>query len=192
MDAVPEDHVVLVDESRRAVGLAPRATVHSRDTPLHLAFSCYLFRPNGDLLLTRRALAKVAWPGVWTNSFCGHPRLDESFEQTIERYAVHELGLNVVRIHQVLPDFRYRAEDASGIVENEVCPVFTAVTAEEPRPNPDEVMDQHWASVAEVESLVQAAPWAVSPWMQLQWPGVLDALRNAGGRTSGLAEAGRA
>ncbi|WP_413544228.1 isopentenyl-diphosphate Delta-isomerase [Citricoccus nitrophenolicus] len=181
MDAVPEDHVVLVDDSCRALGLAPRATVHGTDTPLHLAFSCYLFRPTGELLLTRRSLTKVAWPGVWTNSFCGHPRLEESFEQTIQRYAAHELGLGADRIEKVLPDFRYRAEDSSGIVENEICPVFTAVTSEEPQANPDEVMDHHWVPVADVETLVRTAPWAVSPWMQLQWPGVLHALRNPGG-----------
>ncbi|MEV4900031.1 isopentenyl-diphosphate Delta-isomerase [Citricoccus sp. NPDC055426] len=183
MDPVAEDHVVLVDEDRLAQGLAPRATVHTADTPLHLAFSCYLFRPNGDLLLTRRALEKRAWPGTWTNSFCGHPRLEESYEQTIERYADHELGVQVHRIQEVLPDFRYRAVDPSGIVEHEICPVFTAVTSQDLEPNPAEVMEYRWVPVAEVESLLQVASWTVSPWMQLQWPGVLDRLRNPGGRS---------
>ncbi|WP_396179663.1 isopentenyl-diphosphate Delta-isomerase [Citricoccus sp.] len=173
VSTVPEDHVVLVDDHGNAQGLAPRATVHTTDTPLHLAFSCYVFRPNGDLLLTRRALAKVAWPGVWTNSFCGHPRLDESYEQTIDRYAAHELGLQVKWLHCALPDFRYRAVDASGIVENEICPVYVATALGDPVPNPGEVMDYRWVPADEVDALVRAAPWAVSPWMAEQLPGVL-------------------
>lgn len=181
MQAPIQDHVVLVDERGTPCGTAARATVHTRDTPLHLAFSCYLLNRAGELLLTRRALSKVAWPGVWTNSFCGHPRLQEEFEQTIERYADHELGLRVSGLRAVLPDFRYRAVDASGIVENEVCPVFVATAASEPAPNPAEVVEHRWVPLAEVEALVSSAPWAVSPWMAEQLPGVLAALRDGGG-----------
>lgn len=167
------EQVVLVDDEGTPTGAMAKSEVHTEATPLHLAFSCYVFRSNGDLLLTRRSLAKVAWPGVWTNSFCGHPRLHESFEQTIERYAAHELGMELQTLHCALPSFRYRAVDASGIVENEICPVYVATAQDEPSPNPDEVMDHRWVPTAEAETLVRAAPWAVSPWMAEQLPDVL-------------------
>ncbi|MFE6968435.1 isopentenyl-diphosphate Delta-isomerase [Isoptericola sp. NPDC057653] len=175
--AGPEDHVILVDDDGTHLGRAPRATVHTRDTPLHLGFSCYLFRPDGRVLVTRRALTKRTWPGVWTNSFCGHPREGESWGQAVRRHARHELGLDVATTGEpVLPSFRYRAVDAGGVVENELCPVLLATTDQEPVPNPDEVMDLRWVGPDEVEGLVALAPWALSPWMVAQVP----ELRSAG------------
>lgn len=184
-----DDHVVLLDDAGSAVGTAPRATVHTRDTPLHLGFSCYLFRPDGRLLLTRRALSKRTWPGVWTNSFCGHPRRGESLARAVLRHGRHELGLDVVTDGRpVLPSFRYRAVDAGGVVENEVCPVLLASVDRDPVPNPDEVMDWRWVRPGDVEQLVDLAPWAVSPWMVEQVPG----LRAAGWAAPVRAESGGA
>ena len=167
-DGTGPDHVVLLGDDGTPIGTAPRATVHTTDTPLHLAFSCYLLRAGGEVLVTRRALSKRTWPGVWTNSFCGHPRNGESLSDAVARHAAHELGLTVQDIEVVLPDFRYRAVDASGIVENEICPVLLATTDQDPVPNPDEVMDMAWVGMEELGRSITATPWAFSPWMVLQ------------------------
>jgi isopentenyl-diphosphate Delta-isomerase len=163
-----DDLVVLLDADGRPSGTAPRAEVHTTDTPLHLAFSCHLYDGAGRLLMTRRALTKRTWPGVWTNSYCGHPRPGESFEDAVVRYGRHELGVTVRDVRPVLPDFRYRAVDASGIVENEICPVFAAVTDDEVRPHPDEVAEHAWADPDAVRAAVQHTPWALSPWYVAQ------------------------
>ena len=157
--------VILLDDRGERVGVADKATVHTTDTPLHLAFSCHVLDDQGRVLVTRRALSKRTWPGVWTNSFCGHPGPDESFEDAVRRRGRHELGIELTNIELVLPSFRYRATDASGVVENEICPVFTACTADEPRPHPDEVMDVAWVTVDDLRRAVDAAPWALSPWL---------------------------
>ena len=162
--------VILLDEDGERVGVADKATVHTTDTPLHLAFSCHVLDDQGRVLVTRRALSKRTWPGVWTNSFCGHPGPDESFEDALRRRGRYELGLELTDIEMVLPTFRYRATDASGMVENEVCPVFTARTDGEPRPHPDEVMDVAWVTVDDLRQAVEAAPWALSPWLVTSAP----------------------
>lgn len=168
------DDVVLVADDGTPIGTAPRATVHSHDTALHLAFSCYVFRRDGRLLVTRRALSKTTWPGVWTNSFCGHPRPGEPVTDAITRYGVHELMLPVNAVRSVLPNFRYRAVDASGTAENEICPVYFAATETEPDPNPDEVMDLRWIEPQDLVRLVHVAPWAVSPWVVAQVAALAD------------------
>lgn len=162
------DEVILLTEDGQPCGTAPRADVHTDRTPLHLAFSCYLFGPDGRVLVSRRALSKKTWAGVWTNSFCGHPRPGEEVMEAIHRHAWHELGMKVEQIEPLLPDFRYRAVDASGVVENEICPVFTARTADLPQANPDEVAEWDWVTPDQLEAAVAAAPWALSPWMVSQ------------------------
>ncbi|MGY4642670.1 isopentenyl-diphosphate Delta-isomerase [Cellulomonas sp. URHB0016] len=169
-----DDLVVLLDERGEPCGTAARATVHTATTPLHLAFSCYLFSPTGRLLVTRRALGKPTWPGVWTNSFCGHPRPGEPMTDAIARHALGELGVEVGRVELLLPDFRYRATDASGIVEHEICPVWQATTDQELTPNPDEVAEVRWVDKEDLGWAVAAAPWALSPWMVEQVRRLVD------------------
>ena len=164
------EQVVLVDNDGRALGTRDKASVHTTDTPLHLAFSTHVFNPAGQLLVTRRALSKLTWPGVWTNSFCGHPGPGEPNEDAVRRRAERELGLVVRDLTLRLPDFRYRAVDASGIVEHEICPVYTAVADADPVPAADEVMDWQWADPAQLVPAVRLTPWAFSPWLVLQLP----------------------
>ena len=162
---VAADHVVTCDEAGNRTGTVARADVHTLETPLHLAFSCYLLDDADRLLMTRRALVKRTWPGVWTNSFCGHLRWTESAEEALVRHADHELGVQVREIEVAVPGFRYRSVDASGVVENEICPVYVARVAGELSPNPDEVAEHVWAPAPEVFAALQATPWAFSPWM---------------------------
>lgn len=159
--------VILLDDAGSRVGTAAKDTVHTERTPLHLAFSCHVLDADARVLVTRRSLTKRTWPGVWTNSVCGHPGPDEPFEDAIRRRARDELGAELVDIELVVPDFRYRAVDASGVVENEVCPIFTARLAPGAVlvPSPGEVMDLAWVSPADLREATSRAPWAFSPWL---------------------------
>jgi isopentenyl-diphosphate delta-isomerase len=153
--------VVLLDEDGHATGTADKATVHHERTPLHLAFSAYVFDSQNRFLLTRRALSKRTWPGVWTNSCCGHPGPNEGMTATVARRLQDELGLEAKEIDLVLPRFRYRAVMPDGVVENEMCPVYRVTVTGDPSPDPAEVMDFEWVEWP-------PAGRALSPWATRQ------------------------
>lgn len=165
-----EDVVVLVDDRGEELGTAPRLGVHDRNTPLHKAFSTHLRRPDGKVLITRRALHKTTWPGAWTNSACGHVRPGESPVEAALRRVTEELGVAPTGLRVVLPDFRYRAVDASGVVENELCPVMVGeVDPDAIRLDPAEVCEMDWVPWSELRRTAATLPRLLSPWSVLQF-----------------------
>jgi len=161
------ESVVLLDESGRAVGTMAKSEVHHHDTPLHLAFSCYVFDADGRVLVTRRALHKATFPGVWTNSCCGHPAPGEEIRDAVRRRVGEELGLALVDLRLLLPRFRYRAV-MDGVTENEMCPVFVARTTDPVRADPEEVDEVAWEPWAAFRASVLDGTRPVSSWCRDQ------------------------
>ena len=172
-----QEHVILLNEQGQEIGILEKYAAHTSDTPLHLAFSSWLFNAKGECLVTRRAMGKKAWPGVWTNSVCGHPQEGETVEQAIVRRCRYEVGVDIIDITSVSPGFRYRETDPSGIVENEVCPVFAAQILTPVTANSEEVMDYQWVELDALFRSLAATPWAFSPWMVLEADNAKEPLR---------------
>lgn len=157
-----EERIVLLDSDGRPAGTAPKASSHHTSTPLHLAFSCYLTDSAGRVLITQRAHDKRTFPSVWTNSCCGHPAPGETLRDAVHRRVRTELGLEVADLTLVLPDFRYRAVAADGVVEYEMCPVVRGVAKGDVRPEPGETAAAEWRDWAACVELVDhpsASPW---------------------------------
>ena len=162
------EHVVLLDETGSACGTAAKTAVHHAGTPLHLAFSAYLFNGSGQFLLTRRAESKRTWPGVWTNTCCGHPLPGEPVANGVRRRLRQELGIGSAELILVLPRFRYQARMANGVLENEVCPVYAAYSDAVPAPDPAEVAETRWVDWDQFCAAVRAGQQSISPWCAMQ------------------------
>jgi len=166
------EQIVFVDEQGTPTGeTGPKLASHTANTQLHLAFSCYIFRrSDGRFLLTQRALSKKVWPGVWTNSVCGHPAPGEHMEDAIRRRASYELGLSALEdITVVLPEYRYTTPPYNGIIENEFCPVFVAYASAEPQPNPEEVEASTWVEWPAYVQRLKGHPDQMSYWAKDQY-----------------------
>lgn len=159
--------IVLVDDDGRSIGTMPKPLVHHGETPLHRAFSAYLFDDAGRLLVTRRAVAKATFPGMWTNTVCGHPGPGEDDAAAIGRRARLELGLGVSGIRPALPGYRYRAQ-FRGVVENEICPVYLGRFTGSPEPDDAEVAEWELLGWAGFRRRQETEGDAWSPWCREQ------------------------
>lgn len=162
-----EELIVLVNDNNEQVGVAPKLATHNAHTPLHRAFSVYIFNKKGAFLVTQRALSKKVFPGMWTNSCCGHPAPGELTEDAIKRRLKFELGIEPKYLKVVLPKYRYRAV-MNDIVENEICPVYMAISTEDIKPNPDEVEKYKWVEWSDFLKELSTTPEKYSPWCKEQ------------------------
>ena len=134
---------------------------------LHKAVSVFVMC-GSDVLLQRRAMAKYHTPGLWTNTCCTHPRWGEAPEACAHRRLEEELGLTGLHL-----DHReratYRADVGGGLTENERVDIFLARlrTPMTPCPDPAEVMETAWVSMAALEDSLRRAPERFTPWLRI-------------------------
>lgn len=165
MIAKPDfEHVVLVTELDEVIGVAPKSEVHTLNTPLHRAFSLFLFRPGDrQFLIQQRWHGKKTWPLVWSNSCCGHPELGESTIDAVRRRARYELGIQNFDILEEASPYRYTFE-RDGVVENEICPIYFGISSDPINPHPEEVEAYRWVSWEEFVREAFADDKTFSEW----------------------------
>ena len=77
-EALLNEQCILVDENDNEIGQASKRLCHLVDpksgiSPLHRAFSLFIFNQNNELLMQQRSDTKITFPGRWTNTCCSHP-----------------------------------------------------------------------------------------------------------------------
>ncbi|SDU66227.1 isopentenyl-diphosphate Delta-isomerase [Desulfobacula phenolica] len=160
-----EEYVVLVDEEDKEIGIEKKLTVHSKRTPLHRAFSLFLFKSTKDtkeLLLQQRAEDKKTWPLVWSNSCCGHPSPNESYKSAVIRRTRYELGIKLNAVEKI-SDYRY-CFSKDDIMENEICPIFVGFYDGNVVPHPQEVQAVKWIRWEAWQEETAKYPDKYSPW----------------------------
>ncbi|MCB9855529.1 MAG: isopentenyl-diphosphate Delta-isomerase [Phycisphaerales bacterium] len=167
------EHVILVDESDRAIGTSEKLAAHQDGGRLHRAFSIFLFDSANRLLLQQRAACKYHFPLRWSNTCCGHPRPSEQVVDAARRRLREELGISTDL--RGAAQLQYRAVDpATGLTEHEFLHVLVGAFDGEPCPSPNEIAAYRWETLDAVEAELASAADQFSPW----FPIALRAIRN--------------
>jgi isopentenyl-diphosphate delta-isomerase len=157
------DQVILVDKNDRALGTMPKLDAHRRGCR-HRAISVIVRDGHGRLLLQQRAACKYHSPGLWTNTCCSHPRLDELAIDAASRRLVEEMGL----LTSLGPLFtmRYRAQLSNSLIEHEFVHVFGGISDKAPQPAASEVAGWRWMSWHDVQCDIDLRPQTYTVWFR--------------------------
>lgn len=118
------------------------------------------------MLLQLRAKAKHHFRNLWTNPCCSHPREGESNESAAHRKLKQEFGFDTP-LHEVF-SFTYKATDPeSDLTEHEYDHVFVGKFDGAPQPNPEEIDDWKWTTVADLKKDLKANPGNYTPWFRI-------------------------
>ena len=159
--------VILVDEQDCLIGTMGKLEAHLGAGQLHRAFSVFVQRSDGRILLQQRAAGKLLWPGFWSNSCCSHPMPGEAIEDAGARRLEEELGLTAPC--QRLYSFEYREEFGDTGVEHELCHVLFARCDDHPVPHPEEIANIAWLTMEEITARITSAPQDLTPWFRKEW-----------------------
>ncbi len=157
------EKVVLVNEEDTVIGEMEKLAAHQQGK-LHRAFSVFIFNENGLLLLQQRANDKYHGAGLWTNTCCSHPGLNENVkESAIERLA-YEMGIKCEL--EFLFSFIYRSEVENNLIEHEYDHVYCGVTDMQPHPNGREVQAWKWAKPETILNDLNENPGNYTVWFR--------------------------
>ncbi len=161
-----KNFVVLVDENDNPVGLMEKLQAHLHPA-LHRAVSLLVFNTKGEWLLHQRANEKYHSGGLWTNACCTHPYPDEKHEDAARRRLLEEMGIKTEIHFTPAFDFIYKAKVADELTEYEYDRVFTCVTDELPKPNPQEVQDWKYTSHDQLKIDLKENPEKYTEWFKI-------------------------
>ena len=180
--ALMAEAVIQVNERDEVLGSLSKLEAHRGPGAFHRAFSLLLFNSKGEMLLQRRSMDKVTFPGVWANACCSHPlhaeaELDEENAMGVKRAAVRkleqELGISPSQVSEddmsFMTKMRYASRMNAEWIEREIDHILVMTADVELNPNPNEVAEVMWVDHEALEAMLieeRQPENAVAPWFR--------------------------
>jgi isopentenyl-diphosphate delta-isomerase len=162
------EQIIVVDEDDNVIGEEDKEKCHDGAGILHRAFLSMVFNRSGELLLTRRSMAKRLWPGYWDGTVASHLLKGEDYEQASRRRLRQEIGLAADHVRYLFK-FRYNVRYKNIGSENEICAVTVVDGVDDSRIAPDrnEISDVRTVAIQDLRNEVRANRTDFTPWLIL-------------------------
>lgn len=158
-----EDLIVLVNEKDENIGSIGKLEAHQKGL-LHRAFSILIWNDNDELLIHQRAFGKYHSAGLWTNTCCSHPKINETILDAAHRRLKEEMGFDCELEHKF--HFIYKVELENQLFEHELDHVLIGRYNQNPNPNTDEVKTYKWISFSDLKNEIAAKPENYTFWFK--------------------------
>lgn len=151
--------VDVLDAQGEVIGQSPLVTVHAQKL-LHRVAGVLVTNGNGELLVHRRSMAVVDYPGKYAIIACRPVRAGETYVPTAAKILREELRMVsrgiTIDLHAVFP-YNFRSAEA-----NINFGIFQCQYSEKLDPDPRFIGEHFFASFAEVERLMAEKPFMPS------------------------------
>jgi isopentenyl-diphosphate delta-isomerase len=158
------EQIILVDKNDKQIGIGEKMAVH-RKGQLHQAFSVFVFNKQGELMIQQRAKNKYHCPGLWANTCCSHPRLNEPTDQAAHRRLKEEMGFDCPL--KEVGQFIYKTKFDNGLYEHEYNHVFVGQFNSQPKINPEEVADWKWVKMEKLKKDIKVNAKKYTYWFRV-------------------------
>lgn len=159
-----DNQLILVDENDNQIGFGDKTDVHVNGI-LHRAISVFLFDYDGNWILQQRAKTKYHSAGLWTNTCCTHPYINEDTKGAANRRLKEEMGIDC-ELNFVFK-FLYKANLTNGLIEHELDHVFIGFTNKMPIPNELEVYSWRKSTYLSIKKELNENPENYTEWFKL-------------------------
>lgn len=135
---------------------------------MHRAFSVFIFNEQDELLLQQRADEKYHGAGLWTNTCCSHPQMNENVLESAKKRLQFEMGMecNLEWVYS----FIYNEKVENNLIEHEFDHVFKGYSNKNPMPNLNEVKDYKWMNISDIFSDMIKNPTNYTVWFKKALP----------------------
>ena len=113
-EALLAEPCLLVDTEDRVLGPASKRACHEvveGSSPLHRAFSLFVFNDRDELLLQQRSDTKITFPSLWTNTCCSHPLATPTEMQEEEQLGARSAAQRRLGLELGVPHSQAKVED---------------------------------------------------------------------------------
>ncbi|HTB52872.1 MAG TPA: isopentenyl-diphosphate Delta-isomerase [Ferruginibacter sp.] len=159
--------VILVNEMDEEIGAMEKIEAHEKAL-LHRAFSIFIFNKKGEMLLQKRAAKKYHSAGLWTNACCSHPQPNENILAAAKKRLQEEMGFETDLTKAF--SFIYNAPFDNGLTEYEYDHVFIGSYDDDIQPNPDEVSDYCYKTMADLKESIRENARSYTEWFKIAFP----------------------
>ena len=165
------EYVILVNENDQEIGKMEKQEAHEKGL-LHRAFSVFIFNDQKELLLQQRALTKYHSAGLWTNTCCSHPRVNETIVEAAHRRLQEEMGFDCLL--EVKTSFIYKADFDNGLTEHEFDHVLVGNFNGEVIINSAEVASYKWVELDWLKQDMVKNPNTYTAWFKIISKNILN------------------
>ena len=165
------DNILLVDENDNVIGVSNKIDAHKKGL-LHRAFSIFVFNDKKELLLQQRAVDKYHSAGLWTNTCCSHPGIDDEINIVAHRRLREEMGFDC-ELKEIF-SFKYEVVLENRLMEHELDHVFIGYYDGQVCVNDNEANHYKWASMKFIKGDIIKRPDIYTAWFKICCEKVFD------------------